>query len=155
VFSYNHSKNQPLNSKPITPHWEHFEHEADIGIRGIAPTLEQAFEQAAVAMTAVMTNPDRVLASKAIAIHCEAPDTELLLVSWINELIYEMAVRGLVFHRFQVIIDDGKLSATAFGENVDRQKHQIAVEIKGATFTELHVYQRSDNAWVAQCVVDV
>ena len=144
-----------MNSKPATPHWEHFEHEADIGIRGIAPTLEQAFEQAAVAMTAVMTNPDRVSASKAVAIQCEAPDTELLLVSWINELIYEMAVLRLVFNRYQVVIDNGKLSATAFGEAVDRQKHQPAVEIKGATFTELRVYQQADDTWVAQCVVDV
>ena len=144
-----------MNSKTITPYWEHFEHESDIGIRGIAPTLEQAFEQAAVAMTAVMTNPDRVSASKAVAIQCEAPDTELLLVSWINELIYEMAVLRLVFNRYQVVIDNGKLSATAFGEAVDRQKHQPAVEIKGATFTELRVYQQADDTWVAQCVVDV
>jgi tRNA nucleotidyltransferase (CCA-adding enzyme) len=144
-----------LNSKPTTPHWEHFEHEADIGIRGIAPTLEQAFEQAAVAMTAVMTNPDLVSASKAVALRCEAPDTELLLVSWINELVYEMAVHGLLFNRYQVVIDNGKLSATALGEAVDRQKHQPAVEIKGATFTELRVYQQADGTWIAQCVVDV
>ena len=144
-----------MNSKTITPHWEHFEHEADIGIRGIAPTLEQAFEQTAVAMTAVMTNPDLVLASKAVAIHCEAPDTELLLVNWINELIYEMAVHGLLFKRYQVAIHEGILSATAFGEAVDRQKHQPAVEIKGATFTGLRVYQQADGAWIAQCIVDV
>ncbi len=144
-----------MNSNPIIPHWEHFEHEADIGIRGIAPTLEQAFEQAAVAMTAVVTDPDLVSASKVVSIHCEAPDTELLFVSWINELVYEMAVNGLLFNRYEVIIANGKLSATAFGVAVDRQKHQPAVEIKGATFTELRVYQQADNAWVAQCVVDV
>lgn len=144
-----------MNSKPTIPRWEHFEHQADIGIRGIAPTLEQAFEQAAVAMTSVVTDLDLVSASKGVPIHCEAPDTELLLVSWINELIYEMAVNSLLFNRFEVAIANGKLSATAFGEAVDRQKHQPAVEIKGATFTELHVYQQTDGMWLAQCVVDV
>ncbi len=144
-----------MNSKPITPYWEHFEHEADVGIRGIAPTLEQAFEQAAVAMTAVVADPGLVSDSLAVAIHCVAPDSELLLVNWINELIYEMAVHGLLFNRYQVIIANGELSATAFGEAVDRKKHQPAVEIKGATFTELHVYQQADALWVAQCVVDV
>jgi tRNA nucleotidyltransferase (CCA-adding enzyme) len=144
-----------LNNKTIIPHWEHFEHEADIGIRGIAATLEQAFEQAAVAMTAVVTDLDLVSESKVVSIHCEAPDTELLFVSWINELVYEMAVNGLLFNRYEVVITNGKLSATAFGEAVDRQKHQPAVEIKGATFTELRVYQQADNAWIAQCVVDV
>jgi len=144
-----------LSSQSITPHWEHFEHDADIGIRGIAPTLEQAFEQAAVAMTAVVTDLDLVSASKAVRIRCEAPDNELLLVSWINELIYEMSAHCLLFSRYQVVIDNGKLSATAFGEAVDRQKHQPAVEIKGATFTELRVCQQADDAWVAQCVIDV
>ncbi|TAN70590.1 MAG: archease [Methylobacter sp.] len=145
-----------MDSKSIAPpRWEHFEHEADIGIRGIATTLEQAFEQAAIAMTAVVTDPGLVSDSLAVAIQCVAPDSELLLVSWINELIYEMAVHGLLFKRYQVIIANGELSATAFGEAVDRQKHQPAVEIKGATFTELRVYQQVDGLWVAQCVVDV
>jgi SHS2 domain-containing protein len=144
-----------LNTKTITPYWEHFEHGADIGIRGIALTLEQAFEQTAVAMTAVITNPDQVSASKAVLIRCEASDHELLLLDWINELVYVMAVQGLLFKRYQVAISDGILSATAFGEAVDRQKHQPAVEIKGATFTELHVYQQPDGLWVAQCIVDV
>ncbi len=144
-----------MNSKPVIPHWEHFEHEADIGIRGIAPTLEQAFEQAAIAMTAVVTDTNLVADTTAVAISCTAPDTELLLFSWINELVYEMAVHGLLFKRYQVAINNCKLSATAFGAAVDRQKHQPAVEIKGATFTELHVYQQSDGTWVAQCVVDV
>ncbi len=144
-----------MNSKAIAPHWEHFEHEADIGIRGIAPTLEQAFEQTAVAMTAVITNPDQVSASKAVSIRCEATDKELLLVDWINELVYQMAVQGLLFKRYQVAIQNGNLSATAFGEVVDRQKHQPAVEIKGATFTGLSVYQQADGAWIAQCIVDV
>ena len=139
----------------MAPYWEHFAHEADMGIRGIAPTLEQAFEQAALAMTAVITDPDEVLPSEAIPIHCKEPDNEFLFLDWINELIYAMAVRGLLFNRFQVSINNGELTATAFGEAVDRQKHQPAVEIKGATLTELHVYQQPDGLWVAQCVVDV
>lgn len=144
-----------MSNKPVIPRWEHFEHDADIGIRGFAPTLEQAFEQAAVAMTAVMTNPEPLTESSAVAITCKAPNNELLLVDWINELIYQTAVHRLLFKRYQVEIADGKLSAIAFGEAVDRQKHQIAVEIKGATFTELHVHQQPDSVWVAQCVVDV
>jgi len=144
-----------LIGKTITSYWEHFEHGADIGIRGVAPTLAQAFEQTAVAMTAVITNPDVVVASKAVSIRCEAPNDELLLLDWINALIYEMAVQGLLFKRYLVSIKDGILSATAFGEVVDRQKHQPAVEIKGATFTELRVFQQADSSWVAQCIVDV
>lgn len=144
-----------MNQNAIACQWQHFEHDADIGIRGIAPTLTLAFEQAAVALTAVVTDPDGVAASTAIAIECDAPDVELLFVSWINELIYQMAVRRLLFSRYRVAIRDDRLTATAFGEAVDRDKHQPAVEIKGATLTELSVRRRDDGAWVAQCVVDV
>ncbi|WP_262965076.1 archease [Methylobacter psychrophilus] len=144
-----------MDDNLIKPLWEHFEHEADIGIRGIAPTLEQAFEQAAIAMTAVITDPAKVSDLKTINITCRATDTELLFVNWINELVYAMAVRGLLFNHYQVIINNGKLSATAFGEAINRLKHQPAVEIKGATFTELRVYQQTDKSWVAQCVIDV
>ena len=144
-----------MNETPINPRWEHFEHKADIGIRGLAPTLEQAFEQAALAMTAVICDPTKILESDSVAIRCEAADSDFLLLDWINELIYIMAVKGLLFSRFQVTIDAGVLTATAFGEPVDRQKHLPAVEIKGATLTELRVYQQADGNWVAQCVVDV
>jgi SHS2 domain-containing protein len=144
-----------MNSKSLIPYWEHFEHEADIGIRGIGSTLEQAFEQAAVAMTGVVTHLDLVSASTVVCIHCEAPDHELLFVSWINELIYEMSAHSLLFSRYEVVIENGELSGTAFGEVVDREKHQPAVEIKGATFTELRVFQQADESWVAQCIVDV
>jgi len=136
------------------PRWEHYAHEADIGVRGIGATREQAFEQAALALTAVVTEPSAVVARGAIELGCEAPDDELLLVDWLNALIYEMATRGWLFARFRVAIAGGRLSATAWGEPVQRERHQPAVEVKGATYTTLRV-AREDGYWVAQTVVDV
>lgn len=141
--------------KKHTSYWEHFDHDADMGIRGIAPTLAESFEQAALALTAVITDPDAVEEATSISIKCQAPDNESLFLEWINELIYQMAVHNLLFGRFEVTIGHGELSATASGETVDRKKHQPAVEIKGATFTELRVYQNNEAMWVAQCIVDV
>jgi len=135
-------------------HWEHFEHKADIGVRGFGDTLAEAFEQAAVAMTAVVTDIPLVLADTIINISCDDDDSDTLLYDWLNALIYEMATRKMLFSRFEVNIDDGKLTATAVGEAIDVQRHQPAVEIKGATYTELAVYQEQ-NQWVAQCIVDV
>lgn len=135
--------------------WEHFPHEADMGIRGIGTTKSQAFEQAALAMTAVITDPQRVALQMEKHFHCEAPDDELLLVDWLNVLIYEMACGHMVFGQFDVAIKDHQLEAVARGEPVDRMKHEPAVEIKGATYTELSVRQIEDSSWIAQCVVDV
>jgi len=136
-------------------YWAHFPHQADMGVRGIGSTREAAFEQAALAMTAVVVDPAQVVPLTAINIRCEAPDNELLLVDWLNALILEMAVRHMLFSRFEVTLDGQRLNATAWGEPVDPSKHQPAVEIKGATYTELSVSRSKNGQWVAQCVVDV
>lgn len=106
-------------------------------------------------MTAVMTDPKTVDAKETIAVTCHACDHEMLLCEWINELIYLMATRAMVFSRYRVVIDDCVLTAVISGEAVNAEKHWPAVEIKGATLTELKVFKSADNNWVAQCVVDV
>jgi tRNA nucleotidyltransferase (CCA-adding enzyme) len=135
--------------------WEHFAHGADIGVRGIGATREEAFEQAALALTAVVADPARIADESVIEIRCEAPDDELLLADWLNALVYEMATRGLLFGRFSVRLDGHALSAKAWGEPIDRAKHRPVIEVKGATYTALSVARRADGTWVAQCVVDV
>ena len=135
--------------------WEHFAHDADMGIRGMGATPAAAFEQAALALTGLVTDPAIVQAQQCIELACEAPDVELLFADWINALIYEMAVRKMLFCRFEVRMDGTRLDARAWGESVDRQRHQPIVEPKGATYTELRVAEQSTGIWVAQCVVDV
>lgn len=148
------SKLQADGNGPGRPRWEHFAHDADMGVRGLGATEAEAFEQAALAMTAMITDPAAVSPREAVEIACEAPDRELLLVDWLNAVIYEMAVRGMLFSKFSVRIDGASLRATAWGEPVDRERHHPAVEIKGATYTALRVAQEPDG-WIAQTVVDV
>ena len=136
-------------------HWEHFQHQADVGVRGIGTSMAEAFEQAALALTAVVTDPRRVQPRQAVELDCRAPDPELLLVDWLNGLIYEMATRRLLFSRFRVDLRGETLQGTAWGEPLDPRRHHPAVEVKGATYTELAVRQRDDGCWIAQCVVDV
>jgi tRNA nucleotidyltransferase (CCA-adding enzyme) len=137
-----------------TARWEHFAHEADMGVRGYGATQEAAFEQAALAMTAVITDLAKVQPRDAVEIHCEAPDDELLFVDWLNALVFEMATRRLVFSRFEVHITGHQLRGRAWGEPPDVARHQPAVEIKGATYTALRVVQENGE-WIAQTVVDV
>lgn len=134
--------------------WEHYPHGADIGVRGYGTSKAQAFEQAACALTAVVSDPATVEPREAVAICCDAPDDELLLVEWLNCLVYEMATRKMLFSRFVVRIDGGQLSAEALGERVDPARHDPAVEVKGATYTTLRL-GCEDGRWVAQTVVDV
>ncbi|MBI5137588.1 MAG: archease [Nitrospirae bacterium] len=138
--------------------WEHFPHQADMGVRGHGATLAAAFEQAALAMTAVIADPARVRQNIKVSVTCAAPDPELLLAEWLNALVFEMATRRALFSTFRVTIDQDaagvRLKATARGEAVDPVRHQPAVEVKGATYTALRV-ARQGGGWIAQCVVDV
>jgi tRNA nucleotidyltransferase (CCA-adding enzyme) len=120
----------------------------------VAPTLAGAFGQAALALSAIVVDPASVDAKGPVEINCEAPDTELLLVDWLNALIYEMATRHTLFGRFEVHIDGTRLRAKAWGEPMDADRFEMAVEPKGATYTALSVREDS-GAWVAECVVDV
>lgn len=136
-------------------YWEHFTHDADIGLRGVGATLGGAFVMLGQALTAVVTDPKLVEAREELVLECQAPDLEFLAYEWLNALIYEMDRRKMLFSSFHIdAISETELRATVRGEPVARDKHQPAVDVKGATMTELKVFQRNGE-WVAQCVVDV
>lgn len=142
------------NLSPRKTGWEHFPHDADLGLRGFGTTAAEAFEQAALALTAAITDAP-VEARTEVEVQCEAPDLELLFVEWLNAIIYEMAVRHLLFGAFAVRIDDGRLYGKLWGEPVDVARHAPGCEPKGATYTALKVEQSPDSLWSAGCVVDV
>ena len=120
--------------------WEHFAHDADIGVRGRGATLAGAFEQAALALTAVVTDPRRVPPAGRVDVRCEAPDAEILLVDWLNALIYEMATRR---HAVRALRGDDRRRRAAGGglgraAGPDRATSRPS-RSKGATYTALAV----------------
>ncbi len=135
--------------------WEHYSHTADMGIRGFGITKEQAFAQAALAMIAISVDLKTIKPQQQIEISCEADDDELLFIAWLNSIIYEMAIRKMLFSEFEVAISGKKLTAKACGEKLDLARHKPIIEIKGATYSDLKVYQDKDGTWMAQCVVDI
>jgi tRNA nucleotidyltransferase (CCA-adding enzyme) len=135
--------------------WEHFEHEADIGLRAVAPTRERLFELMGEALTAIITDPERVRCVDTVTVACEAPDDALLLVDWLNALVFEMATRRMLFGDWEVELRDHCLEACIKGEPIDRSRHRPVVEVKGATYTALALEQVEEGDWHGQCVVDV
>lgn len=145
----------PAQTGETGPRWSHFPHGADLGVRGTAMTQEGAFEQAAQALFAAVTDLSDIRPASVVSIVCQAPNAAVLLVDWLNALIYEATTRDMLFSRFQVRIEGGELHGEAWGEPIDPARHHPAVEPKGATFTELRVGPCPVEGWIAQCVVDV
>lgn len=125
--------------------WEHFPHDADVGERGFGATAAQAFEQAALALTAIVTHV-RIEPLVAVEVSCYALDLELLFVDWLNTSIYEMAVRKMLFARFAVTIEGTRMRATLWGETVDVARHAPACKPKGATYTASRVAEEADGS---------
>lgn len=105
--------------------WEHFPHDADVGVRCFGATAAEAFEQAAQALTAVLTRVE-IEPQIYVEVRCETPDFELLSVKWLNATIYEMTVRGMLFGRFAVRIEGKSLTGTLWGED-----HRHMTPIRG------------------------
>ena len=139
----------------MAPPYETFEHDADVGVRGRGATLAEAFANAGLALTAVVADPASVRETLSLELACEAEGDEPLLFDWLNALVFEMATRRVLFARFELAIEGGRLRARAFGEPVDVARHAPAVEVKGATWTGLRVARDEGGGWLAQCVVDV
>jgi SHS2 domain-containing protein len=138
----------------VSARYEHFPHEADVGLRGIGASPAEAFAGAALALTAAVAEPDLVRHETPVAVECRADSLDDLLYDWLNALVFEMATRRMLFGRFDVRIDGGVLNATAWGETISVARHQPAVEPKGATYTGLRVFEDT-RGWVAECIVDV
>ena len=134
--------------------YETFEHEADIGIRGFGDTMAEAFENAALALYSVMVNVRAIEHNEMRSVTVSAPDRELLLVEWLNALLSLSDIERMVFSKFNVIIEGTSLTGSAWGEALDRERHQAHVEIKGATYHMLKVV-KENGRFIAQCVVDV
>jgi SHS2 domain-containing protein len=135
--------------------WEHYSHPADMGIRGFGPTKEEAFSQAALALTAVITDLQTIQPKETVEITCRQQDDELLFVSFLNALIYEMATQRMLFCKFNISIKNHQLGAKAWGEKIDLKRHNPAVEVKAATYADLKVRQNKSGEWMVQCIVDV
>lgn len=140
--------------------YETFEHEADIGIRGKGSSMEKAFEEAAKALFDVEVDVKKIKAVKKIRVACQAENIEELFVEWLNALLSQASLHRMVFSQFKVKIVKNetkiwRIEGYAQGEKFDAKRHNIKDEVKGATYSQLKVYQDKSKKWIAQCIVDV
>jgi protein archease len=131
------------------------EHTADVGIHAWGPTEATVFEQAALALFSLLCDPATVEPREAVGLEAEAPMHDLLLVAWLNELLYRFEADGLVFHSFAIdVLGARTLSGTAFGEPLDLARHAAHAGVKAVTYHGLAL-RRTGKAWEATVVLDV
>jgi SHS2 domain-containing protein len=120
--------------------FEILEHTADTGIIAYGDELKEAFENAALGMFSIITDPAQIETNLSRVININSPSPKDLLISWLNEFIYLFDAENLIFCRFDIIhLDESNLSAVAYGEKVDLSRHELKTGIKAATYHMLKI----------------
>jgi SHS2 domain-containing protein len=134
--------------------FQFIDHTADVGIQVSAPSLEGLFETAGLAFTELVTSADSLDCRTERRFKLQEDDIEILLVSWLQELLYLLDTEGLIFGRFQVKLQDSSLEAAAWGDVFDPDVHEMRTEIKAITYHQLEVV-KSEDGWQAQVIFDI
>ena len=135
--------------------YETFDHTADLGLRVRAADLDTLFAEAGLALfAAILEDPGTVVASQPVEIELAGDDREYLLFDWLKTLLYHFDAGHWVFGRFDVRVRPDGLTATAWGEPLDRGRHEPGHEVKAITYHGLRVEETADG-WLAEVIVDI
>jgi SHS2 domain-containing protein len=135
------------------------EHTADAYVEAYGTSLEEAFENAAMATLDVMTEPEKVEAKIEDALEVEAPDEYALLYSWLEEILVKFELTGKLYSRFKISSIEKtplgwKLKAKAWGELYDPEKHPSRVGIKSVTYHQMEIVKKPKSVTV-RFILDV
>ena len=139
----------------MTGRFEFVDHTGDLGVRVFGESLPRLFEQAAEALTFILTDPATIRIKKTRKLLLEAKTDEELLITWLNEFVYLFDTEGLLFKAFEVLsIHDHHLEALAQGEIYIEGRHPIKTAVKAATYHQLKI-SHHQGVWTAQVIFDL
>ncbi len=129
---------------------------ADIGIRAFGSDWPEVYANAALGMFSLITKTDTVQEKLERNISVTAPDREVLLAEWLNELIFLFDTEMLLFSRFEITkLSASRIEARCFGEKVDRSRHELKRGIKSATYHRLKVEKLEDGRYQGEVILDI
>jgi SHS2 domain-containing protein len=135
--------------------FEIIDHTADIGIVAYGADIKQVFANAALGLFNLMADLDNLKEDVEREIELSAEDVEVLLVEWLNELIYISEVEHIIFKRFEINeLRNTQLKATCFGEKIKPGQHRLKREIKAATYHMLRL-NKEDGSYKVQIIFDI
>jgi SHS2 domain-containing protein len=133
-----------------TGKFEFLEHTADVLIAAHGQKLEEAFENAALAMFEVMTDTTKIDPVQEETVEVEAEDEYALLYSWLEALLVKFEIKGMLFSKFEIdriqdTPDGYKLHASVWGEKFNVEKHPQKVAVKAVTYHRMEIIKEHDQ----------
>lgn len=141
------------------PGFRHEEHTADVLIEAWGRTLEEAFEESALAVYEVITDTGKVKPLNRVDLEVEGFDLENLLYRWVEEMLLYTDSEGMVFGLFRVCrieeTGDGyRIVSSAWGERFDPERHEHRTIVKAMTYAQMSI-SREGDCWRITFVVDI
>ena len=131
---------------------------SDLSFIARGATLEEVFAAAAEALlAATLEDPAGLAATREQRVELEEPDLELLLLRFLNELVYLRDAKLLLLRPRELrITHDGaaRLEAWLVGETLEPSRHRLAGEVKAATAHALRIAP-TEHGWEATVTLDV
>jgi len=135
--------------------FEVIDHTADIGIVAYGTDIKQVFANAALGLFNLMADLDDFKEDIQRELELSAEDAEVLLVEWLNELIYIFDVEHIIFKRFEIEgLTSTQIKARCFGEKIKPGQHKLKREIKAATYHMLRI-SKEDGGYKVQVIFDI
>jgi len=133
-----------------TGKFEFLEHTADVYIAAYGTTLEEAFENAALAMFEVITDTDKVSPDIEDFVEVEAEDEYALLYSWLEALLVKFETTNMLYSKFKIsnleeTSDSFRIKATVWGEKFNTEKHTQKVAVKAVTYHRMEIIKEIDK----------
>ena len=135
--------------------FEIIDHTADVAIAAYGADMKKAFANAALGMFSIMTDIKKVNQTAVRDVEVTADEMKVLLVSWLNELLFICEVEKILFKKFDMSELDGtRLVAKCYGEKIDPKRHRIKTEIKAATYHMTQIEGKRDGSRI-QVLFDI
>lgn len=133
-------------------------HTADVMFEAFGETLEELFENAALALEETMVKTSTIKCNESYEITLNSGNPTDLLYDFLSELIFVKDTEGLLFSKFGAVIShegkEYKLFAKCEGEKINQDKHELLDDAKAITMHEFEVVKDKDR-WYAKVIVDV
>ncbi len=144
---------------PQQKQYEYLEHTADVKFLAYGKTLEEVFENSALAMFNVMIDTRKISGELVKDVFLKSPDLESLIVDWLSEHLYLFEIDEIVFSKFHVVRIrkencEYSITSTASGEKFYPKSHPFETEIKAVTYNQLKV-EKIEDGWKVQVVLDI
>jgi len=149
-----------MSEKQFEGKFEFLEHTADVYVRSFGVSMQEAYENAALAMFETITKTGKVSPQEEETITVEAEDYYALLYSWLEALLVTSETKGMLYSKFQITdwietVDSFKITAQVWGEKFQPEKHLQKVAVKAVTYHRMVVMHEKEGNVVLEFILDI